>query len=208
VKHCLTILALFLSAFSFSLSIYGLEAGPVKRATDKAGNWIVEQYDTKGRVFGKTPDSTDIITTALVIKALCDSPRDYKEANGPFITEPVKFLLEQLNEDGTFKDASKNGTEAVAWVRSALESTHNEKYKPLTEKLKALKGGDTPLTAGIQPKYRLWIEEFAKVKEKADAEAFAEKMLALQQKDGSFDQNVHATAVALQSLTYAYKKMK
>jgi len=78
----------------------GLERKVVKSATDRAGNWLVEQHNLGQGTFGKSRYSELPGFNALVIKALCESPRQYRETLGPFISEPVKCLLKAQREDG------------------------------------------------------------------------------------------------------------
>src|SRR5258705_10725975 len=95
---------------------FAIDAGVVKRATDKCGNWLIEQFNLKESVYGTGPGSKTPEQNAMVIKALCDAPRDYKEASGPYITEPLKFILSKLNEDGSAKDIAIHEPEALQWI--------------------------------------------------------------------------------------------
>lgn len=100
-----------------------------KRVTDRMGNKLVETYDGKAKAFGSAEQQKDLELQAMIVAALCGSPREYREANGPFISEPVKTILAQWKDDAPPSTA--------AWVAKALKSTENEKYKATVEKLHA-----------------------------------------------------------------------
>ena len=201
-----TVLALLL----FTRGVQAVEAKDVKRASDRAGNWLIEQFDRGEKVFGKGATGKDVTTVAMVVTALCNSPRDYKEANGPYISEPVKHIITRIKKDGSLKDADKLSPEAPAWVRLALESTKNEKYKPLLETLARagleLKKTDAPPAADVASMRSALAR--AGAADKAQADALAQELMKLQQKDGSFGEDIQVNALALQALTYCYKAMK
>lgn len=218
----LGVLVLFLAA-----NACALEAKDLKRKLDRGGNWLVEQFDLKEKVFGKGEQAKDVTTVAMCVAALCDNPRDYKETNGPFISEPVKYILAQLNEDGTFKDANKNGTDAVAWVRLALESTANEKYRALCDKLKRAQGGELESARGkigaptdpsalrqsfIQVRALLASGkkevEVVEGKTVKWGEVLAGNLLQLQQKNGSFGEDIRVNALTLNILNVCYKALQ
>ena len=115
-------------------SAFAIEAKDLKRALDGGGNWLIEQFDLKEKVFGKGERAKDVTTVAMCVKALCDNPRDYKETSGPFISEPVKYILSQIGEDGKLKGANAADVVADAWVIAALEATMNETYAGIVAK--------------------------------------------------------------------------
>jgi len=112
-----------------------LESKPVKRATDAAGNWLVDQYNLGKGNFGQSKYSRLPGYNALVVEALCTSPRKYREGIGPFISEPVKHLLKQQRDDGAIS-VKGMGLEAynTALFIMALESTKNPAHKTAIEK--------------------------------------------------------------------------
>ena len=190
---------------------WALEAGDVKKATDKVGNWLIEQYDVKEKAF-KGEQGKDVKTVAMIIYALCKSPREYRETNGPFISEPVKFLISQMKEDGTFANPELNKTDAAVWVGVAFEATGNAKYKPLLEKMAKVKTAE-PEKPNTELKANLLILQAAawdaEIGERKDqAGEIAEKALKLRQKNGSFGEDLQANAMALDILTLCYKALK
>lgn len=104
---------------------WALESRAVKTATDRAGSWLVDQYNPgtgtfrEGQAQQKMPGFN-----ALVLNALCESPRKYREGIGPFISEPVKQLLRHQREDGAI---AQEGTGLDAYNTAlcilALKST-------------------------------------------------------------------------------------
>ena len=115
-------------------SAFAIEAKDLKRALDGGGNWLIEQFDLKEKVFGKGERAKDVTTVAMCVKALCDNPRDYKETSGPFISEPVKYLLSQIGEDGKLKGANAAKPDAYALVAEALKATRNDAHSAVLEK--------------------------------------------------------------------------
>lgn len=111
------------------------DAGQVKSATDRAANWLIEQH--KDGTFGKGDLRKKPGVVGLVVKSLCAHHRHYREPLGPFITEPVKYLLKCQKKDGSFAD---NGDDAglatyhTAMAVQALAATENPKYAPNIEK--------------------------------------------------------------------------
>jgi len=164
--------------------------------------------------------------TGMIVAALCHSPRDYKETNGPYISEPVKFLLAQVKEDGSVAPP-----EAAPWIIMALESAQNDKYKPVLEKLQfrtkhpatktVVFSQASELSAaatkewllGAIPKAEILVHDKTKevsiegkpVKWGSDV---AEALMKLQQKNGSFGDDLQVNALALRLLTLCYKSIK
>ncbi len=216
-------LGIALSAAAFQAC--AVEAKPVKTATDKLGNWIIEQYDASQKMY-KGNKGTDADTVGMIVAALCHSPRDYKETNGPYISEPVKFLLAQVKEDGSVAPP-----EAAPWIIMALESAQNDKYKPVLEKLQfrtkhpatktVVFSQASELSAaatkewllGAIPKAEILVHDKTKevsiegkpVKWGSDV---AEALMKLQQKNGSFGDDLQVNALALRLLTLCYKSIK
>lgn len=84
----------------------------------------------------QAPDGSllgNVGVTALALRAFLESPEKYNEADGPFITRQVEYLVSKARPDGAIA-ASLQGTAyntAVAIV--ALAATRNPKYQPLIE---------------------------------------------------------------------------
>jgi len=215
-------------------NVSALEASAVKRALDRGGNWLIEQFDLKEKVFGKGEQAKDVVTVAMCVKALCDNPRDYKETSGPFISEPVKYILAQTGEDGKLKGENAAKLEAYAWVVEALKATKNEQYSATVGKCvtvgRAVSGSENAEIAQLKwdiavlrsemaalPK-DTWRTGNANVVAKGgpstpeavwiDDGASAVALLKFQQKNGSFSDDIRAHAVFLIHLNRCYRAMK
>jgi len=114
-----------------------IDVGSFKRVTDRMGSSLVEQYDLKGKGFGSAEQQKDLELTAIIVAGLCGSPREYRESHGPFISEPIKFIVASFNEDGSPKGSPKDEASAAAWSAKALKASENEKYHGLVEKIHA-----------------------------------------------------------------------
>jgi hypothetical protein len=187
-------------------SLHALEARDVKRATDRAGNWIIEQYDVQEKAY-KGEGGKDVKTVAMIIRALCDSPRDYKESNGPYISEPVKFLLAQINDDGRLKNKADD-KDTATWVRMALESTKNKKYEELAKKITDINTVGSALSKAELKELSDAYSTMTKEDAKKYAASIADKLMKLQQKNGSFGDNLQTTAFALVTLSLCYRELK
>ena len=55
---------------------FAVDAKDIKAAADRAGNWLIEQFDLKEKVFGKGEQAKDVRTVAMCVTALCNHPRD------------------------------------------------------------------------------------------------------------------------------------
>ncbi len=114
---------------------HAVDAAGFKRVTDRMGSKLVEHYDVKAKGFGSADQQKDLELTAIIVAGLCGSPREYRESHGPFITEPIKFIVASFNDDGTLKASAKDPSGASAWSAKALKASENEKYHALVEKI-------------------------------------------------------------------------
>src|SRR5579862_478245 len=111
----------------------GTAAGAIRGAAERSADWLIRQFDLKKGTFDS---ATAPETVAMAIKALCGHPRDYKEANGPYITMPVKFMLSKIDDKGHVDGAQINEAEAIQWIITALKATKNDTYAPVIERLR------------------------------------------------------------------------
>src|SRR5579862_9730411 len=98
----------FLALLFLAGSAMAFDSGPVRRAVEKGGNWLISQYDFKLKGY---PGTTAPEQMGMVVKAICDNPRDYKEPSGPFITEPVKAMLSKIDDAGKVSGVAMNESE-------------------------------------------------------------------------------------------------
>ena len=66
--------------------------------------------------------------TALGLRAFLESHRGYSEKDGAFITRPIAYLLDHVNDDGSISETNQNRNYNTAVSLTALAATHNDKY--------------------------------------------------------------------------------
>lgn len=69
--------------------------------------------------------------TALSLRAFLESPEKYTEADGPFITRQVEFLLANVRPDGSISSTLQSTAYNTAVAMVALAATKNPKYDPV-----------------------------------------------------------------------------
>ena len=74
-----------------------LDRSALKGIIDRGANWIIDSQRPDGS-WGSHAGDPGI--TAMALKALVDSPRAYREEDGPFITAAVQSLLSLQQSDG------------------------------------------------------------------------------------------------------------
>ena len=72
--------------------------------------------------------SHSVGVTAIALRAYLESYRGYSEADGAFITRPVRFILDHVKEDGSISDTNQNRNYNTAVAMIALKATANPKY--------------------------------------------------------------------------------
>jgi len=221
-----------MGAATLAGSSYAIDAPALKKVCDKTGNWLVEQYSTSDKYFGKgTPK--DALSAAIILNGLFTHPRDYKESNGPFVSEPAKFLVSQIKDDGSLVNPGSDEWQTLAWTVTALKNSKNEKYAGLIEKVreqmkKADAGGtkkekwatdDFTVTAD-QESFRKQLYHAQKLMESGTKEiaidgktqkwgdVLAENVIKVQAKNNSFNDDVVLTALALNLLNLCHKGIK
>ena len=75
----------------------GLDRAVLKDVIDRGANWIIDHQRPDGS-WGSYAGDPGI--TAMALKSLVDSPRAYREEDGPFISAAVKYLLSHQQPDG------------------------------------------------------------------------------------------------------------
>jgi squalene-hopene/tetraprenyl-beta-curcumene cyclase len=66
--------------------------------------------------------------TALALRAFLESPEKYSEADGPFITRPVEYLVANARPDGSISTTLQATAYNTAVALNALAATKNPKY--------------------------------------------------------------------------------
>lgn len=73
--------------------------------------------------------SSSVGITALALRGFLESPRGYIEDDGAFITRPVKYILDHVNEDGSISETNQNRSYNTAVAIVALQATGNPTHQ-------------------------------------------------------------------------------
>lgn len=93
-----------------------------KRAVDYGLHFLREKQDANGSW------SNSVGVTAIAVRAFLESPRKYTEADGPFITKPIQFILTHVKENGAISETMQNVNYNTAVAITALKASNNPKY--------------------------------------------------------------------------------
>lgn len=74
-----------------------VDRSKAKDAIDRGANWLIDQQREDGS-YGSYRG--DVGITAIVLRALADCPRGYREEDGPFISSAIQYLLNNRQPDG------------------------------------------------------------------------------------------------------------
>ncbi|MGE4619620.1 MAG: prenyltransferase/squalene oxidase repeat-containing protein [Planctomycetota bacterium] len=74
-----------------------IDRNALKSVIDRGANWIIDHQRPDGS-WGSFAGDPGI--TAMALKSIIDSPRAYREEDGPFISSAVKNLLSHQQKDG------------------------------------------------------------------------------------------------------------
>jgi squalene-hopene/tetraprenyl-beta-curcumene cyclase len=97
-------------------------AAKAQRAVDEGLRYLREHQAEDGTL------SKSVGVTALALRAYLESYRGYSEADGAFITRPVKFLLDHVNPDGSISETNQNRNYNTAVAMIALKDLKNPAY--------------------------------------------------------------------------------
>ena len=93
-----------------------------QRATDAGLHYLREHQAEDGSW------SNSVGVTALALRAFLESYRGYNMGDGAFITRPVDFLLEHVNDDGSISETNQNRSYNTAVALNALQATGKAEY--------------------------------------------------------------------------------
>jgi len=82
----------------------------------------------------QAPDGSllgNVGVTALALRAFLESPEKYSEADGPFVTRQVQYLLGKVRPDGSISASLQGTAYNTAVAITALAATRNPKYEPV-----------------------------------------------------------------------------
>jgi len=113
----------------FAAPAKAVEADGAKKAARVGATWLTRQQRDDGSYGGYRGASVG--TTSLVLWALAPSPKQYREADGPFVTRAVSFLLANQNADGSIIARGERGLENynTSLAVLALAALENPKYR-------------------------------------------------------------------------------
>jgi len=96
--------------------------------------------------------SASVGVTAIALRAYLESHRGYSEVDGAFITRPLAFILQHVNEDGSIGETNQNRSYSSAVALVALQATGNPKYTPqIVNAQKFLAGIQIDEAEGYEP---------------------------------------------------------
>lgn len=130
MKRILGLSGLMLTLCLNSMPVHSADApamdpdlrGKAQRATDAGLHFLRQTQAADGSW------SNSVGVTAIALRAFVESYRTYDEGDGPFITRPVKFLLDHVNEDGSISETNQNRNYNTAVAINALAALKNPKY--------------------------------------------------------------------------------
>lgn len=93
-----------------------------QRAADRGLHYLRESQAEDGSW------SKSVGITSIALRAFLESHRHYTEADGAFITKPVKYILSHVNEDGSISESAQNRNYNTAVAITALQATGNPAY--------------------------------------------------------------------------------
>ncbi len=121
---------------------------PAERAADEGLHYLRGTQAQDGSWSGS------VGVTALALRAFLENRRKYNEADGPFITRPIKFLLDHVNPDGSISETNQNRSYNTAVAMQALKATKNPAYdKVIGDAQKFLKDHQIDEGEGYDPKH-------------------------------------------------------
>jgi hypothetical protein len=208
-------------------------SAPIKPAAkdllNRAAGALIDTYDIKAKTVGTGDEKTDTFVCAVYLMVLGEHRKDYREATGPYISEPVAFLASKVKDDGTVDGAKADAGLAAYVTAAALTATGNDAYKPQIEKLNAKAKAPAPMEITK-------LEQIASIDMKQDSlfslVAALKKLVADKKKEvtidgkpvewapvlaecilkhdkgGKFGGDLKTDALVLQALGLAYKQLE
>lgn len=150
----ISILLLFslpLSAYAATSDMDSELKNKARRATDNGLRYLREHQAEDGSW------SSSVGITALALRAFLESPRQYNEADGPFITRPIAFLLSHVKEDGSISETINNRNYNTAVSITALKATGNPAYdKTIQNGQNFLRGLQLNEKTGFAPEHKYY----------------------------------------------------
>ena len=129
-------------AFGISLSIHAADPAMEPAVRDRAARIL-----DGGLEFLRSTQAEDgawsksVGVTALALRAMVESPHGYREHDGKFIANAVKFILAHANDDGSISETNQERNYNTAVSVTALQALDNPDYaETIKNAQKFLKG--------------------------------------------------------------------
>ncbi len=162
---------------------------------DQACHWLRWKARNPDGSYGK-----GVVETAAALSALAQSPRGYREIDGPWIRDAVAWLFAHQAPDGSFGVEGEDRRKATAWALGALkvlEVTHHESERARAQAYLASQASQVSVPyCDIPPAPPKGTPEEAE-----HARKDAEPILARRGKDGDWNGSVLETAEAVGRLS-------
>jgi Squalene-hopene cyclase C-terminal domain/Prenyltransferase and squalene oxidase repeat len=104
-----------------------------KAASDRGIRYLTEHRTADGKWAFNSKVPPDLGITSLCLLAMLESPRKYRESDGPFVREGIEWIASSQKADGSIHGgmlATYNTSVAIL----ALVATQNPKYKPIIDR--------------------------------------------------------------------------
>lgn len=122
-----------------------------RRAIDGGLHYLRSQEAPDGSVM------KSVGVTALALRAFLESPRNYNESDGAFITRPIDFILSNVRPDGSICERLQETSYNTAVAIAALAATKNPKYdKVIANARKFLLDHQVDEGEGYKPDHRYY----------------------------------------------------
>jgi squalene-hopene/tetraprenyl-beta-curcumene cyclase len=151
LRPLVTTLAALLAAPALLTASASAQSGGLKSVIDDGLAELARRQAPDGS-FG------DIVTTCDAVLAFCESPRRYRESDGPFVRKAIAWLVAQVGPDGRPAVSAELGDEerraeevaTAAWIEDALRFSRVEAARDASESLAAFRTrsaaeGTTPI---------------------------------------------------------------
>ncbi|MGH7151948.1 MAG: hypothetical protein ACREIU_14680, partial [Planctomycetota bacterium] len=171
-----------------------LQAPPpdLGKVVDQACHWLRWKARNPDGSYGK-----GAIETAAALSAFAQSPRGYREIDGPWIRDAVAWLFAHQAPDGSFGVEGEDRKLATSWAVGALkvlEVAHHEAERARAQAYLASAGGLPACDLPVAPPK-------ATAGEAEQARKDAEPILARRGKEGDWNGSVLGTAEAVGRLS-------
>ena len=147
----------FFIALLFSSSCYAQEhmsaeqLEKAKRSADAGLRFLRNQQLENGSWLNS------VGITALATRAFLENRRGYDESDGAFITRPVAFLLQHVNDNGSISESGQNSGYNTAVALVALQALDNPQYDAIIKAAQTyLKNLQLEQSDGYEPDHKFY----------------------------------------------------